>query len=177
MLHFIRPLESSSMASLDPVLREFDHMAFLKEAAETKKDMIALFIPYLPEEALEGSAGHQPSGQAHSPAASMAEQFLRLRRRRDKIFGARLFADPAWDMLLDLFLVKEKGLRPISTSSLCIASAVPSTTALRWIETLVQEGLFSRHADPVDKRRTFVHLTDAAWQKMHELLTFWAEKR
>ena len=46
--------------------------------------------------------------------------------------------------------------------SLCIAAAVPATTALRWLKTLVQEGLFVRRADPHDGRRVFVELAPDA---------------
>ena len=77
--------------------------------------------------------------------------------------------------MLDLFQASKKDARPISVTSLCIASAVPNTTALRWIDALVQKGLLARHADEHDGRRTFVSLTDEALRKMEEVLSFWAE--
>ena len=46
----------------------------------------------------------------------------------------------------------------VPVSSLCIAAAVPATTALRWLKSTVQEGLFVRRADPHDGRRVFVEL-------------------
>jgi DNA-binding MarR family transcriptional regulator len=46
----------------------------------------------------------------------------------------------------------------VPVSSLCIAAAVPATTALRWLKTLVQQGIFVRRADPHDGRRVFVEL-------------------
>jgi DNA-binding MarR family transcriptional regulator len=46
----------------------------------------------------------------------------------------------------------------VPVSSLCIAADVPPTTALRWLKTLVQQGLFVRRADPHDGRRVFVEL-------------------
>jgi len=52
-------------------------------------------------------------------------------------------------------------IRPCRTA-LCIAAAVPATTALRWLKTLVSEGLFIRRADPHDGRRVFVELAPAA---------------
>jgi predicted transcriptional regulator len=63
-----------------------------------------------------------------------------------------LFADPAWDMLLDL-LQAEIAQHRVPVSSLCIAAAVPATTALRWIKTMTDVGLFKRRADPHDGRR------------------------
>src|SRR5690606_24209072 len=66
--------------------------------------------------------------------------WLRVRRLRDEFLPGDLFADPAWDMLLDLFAARLEQER-VSVSSLCIASAVPPTTALRWIRTLTEKGL------------------------------------
>jgi DNA-binding MarR family transcriptional regulator len=44
---------------------------------------------------------------------------------------------------------------------LCIAAAVPATTALGWLKTLVDQGIFVRRADPHDGRRVFVELAPA----------------
>src|SRR3546814_19974187 len=50
----------------------------------------------------------------------------------------------------------------VSVSSLCIAAAVPATTALRWIKSMTDEGLFVRRADNNDGRRIFIELSDKA---------------
>jgi hypothetical protein len=86
---------------------------------------------------------------------------IRLRRQRDSMFPADLFADPAWDMMLDLMAARIERLK-VAVSSLCIAAAVPPTTALRWIKTLTDLGIFVRVADPTDGRRVFIELSDAA---------------
>lgn len=84
---------------------------------------------------------------------------IRVRRLRDQYFDTELFADPAWDMLLDLMAARlEHG--EVAVSSLCIAAAVPPTTALRWIKTMTDAGLFDRMADPDDGRRIFIRLAD-----------------
>ena len=51
--------------------------------------------------------------------------------------------------------------RRVTVSSLCIAAAVPSTTALRWLKTLVDRGLLIRRADPTDLRRVYIELSPA----------------
>ncbi len=94
------------------------------------------------------------------PGIALLRQLIRARRLRDQFFEADLFADPAWDMLLDLTLARMEG-RPVAVSSLCIAAAVPPTTALRWIKRLVDDGLFRRQADPLDGRRVFIDLSEA----------------
>ncbi|UZK64964.1 winged helix DNA-binding protein [Sphingomonas sp. M1-B02] len=83
---------------------------------------------------------------------------IRSRRMRGQFFQGDLFADPAWDMLLDLF-ASALERRQVSVSSLCIAAAVPPTTALRWIGTLHDAGLFERQADPSDRRRAYIGLS------------------
>ena len=54
----------------------------------------------------------------------------------------------------------------VPVSSLCIAAAVPATTALRWIKTMTEAGLFKRRADPHDGRRVFVELSPKASEAM-----------
>lgn len=87
------------------------------------------------------------------------------RRLRGNFFSKDLFADPAWDMLLELYSARLNS-RTISISSLCIASDVPATTALRWIDTLVKCGLVTRTPDHFDKRRILASITDIAADKM-----------
>ncbi|HEY1124787.1 MAG TPA: winged helix DNA-binding protein [Sphingobium sp.] len=89
------------------------------------------------------------------------KSLLRARRMREQFLPADLFADPAWDMILDLMAARLAGQR-VSVSSLCIAAAVPPTTALRWIRQLTDRGVFSRIDDPADGRRVFIELTDSA---------------
>ena len=92
---------------------------------------------------------------------------IRARRMRARFFDEQLFADPAWDMLLDL-LQAEIAQHRVPVSSLCIAAAVPATTALRWIKTMTDAGLFARRADPHDGRRIFVELSPAASAAMRQ---------
>ena len=90
--------------------------------------------------------------------AGFIRSMIRARRLRDHFFRGELFADPAWDMLLDLMAARVERQR-VAVSSLCIAAAVPPTTALRWIRTLCDQGLFVRVADPEDGRRIFIELS------------------
>lgn len=99
------------------------------------------------------------------PGASELRATIRLRRLRDRFFPAALFADPAWDMLLDLMAARLERRR-VAVSSLCIAAAVPPTTALRWIKTMTEEGLFVRVGDPTDARRIFIELSEGAAKAM-----------
>jgi DNA-binding MarR family transcriptional regulator len=91
-------------------------------------------------------------------SADTVRSVIRARRLRSRYFSEELFADPAWDMMLDLLQAEIAQLR-VPVSSLCIAAAVPATTALRWLKTMVAQGLFLRRSDPHDGRRVFVELS------------------
>jgi hypothetical protein len=92
---------------------------------------------------------------------AVVRTILRLRRLRHQFLEMALFADPAWDMLLDLTAAQFERRR-VAVSSLCIAAAVPPTTALRWITMMTEQGLFRRRPDPDDGRRIFIALSDTA---------------
>ena len=98
-------------------------------------------------------------------SADTVRSVIRARRLRSRFFPEELFADPAWDMWLDLLQAEISHLR-VPVSSLCIAAAVPATTALRWLKTLASQGLFVRRADPHDGRRVFVELAPETSQAL-----------
>ncbi len=100
-------------------------------------------------------------------AASEVRALIKARRLREQFFAADLFADPAWDMLLDLCAARIERT-PVSVSSLCIAAAVPPTTALRTIRTMTECGLFVRVDDLADRRRVFIELSAAAAVAMQD---------
>lgn len=97
--------------------------------------------------------------------AWQVRQEYRARRNRDRYFPGVTFEDPAWDMLLDLYASHLEG-RQVSVSSLAIAASVPKTTAYRWIDKMTDDGLFVWTPDPLDGRRFFISLSEAAAQNM-----------
>lgn len=97
--------------------------------------------------------------------AQVVREMIRLRRMRDRFFDSALFADPAWDILLDLLAAQLEG-KKVSVSSLCIAASVPPTTALRWIGAMTESGLLTRTHDPVDARRIFIGLAPETERRM-----------
>ncbi|MBA3525397.1 MAG: MarR family winged helix-turn-helix transcriptional regulator [Pseudomonadota bacterium] len=103
------------------------------------------------------NAPQQPSAEVPDVSIDTVRMVIRARRLRSRYFAEDLFADPAWDMLLDLLQAELAQLR-VPVSSLCIAAAVPATTALRWLKGMTEQGLFVRRADPHDARRVFVEL-------------------
>jgi DNA-binding MarR family transcriptional regulator len=116
--------------------------------------------------------GFQPfpaSVTAASPPidAKALRDIIKTRRMRERFFDSELFADPAWDILLDLKAAAGEGQR-VSVSSLCIAAAVPPTTALRWITAMTESGMLERRQDPDDARRVFIVLSDETSAKLDD---------
>jgi predicted transcriptional regulator len=103
-------------------------------------------------------------------AREHAHQLLAFRRRRDRELGSDLFADPAWDILLDLFVHHVDG-KEITISSVCYGACVPATTALRYIKSLVSAGLISRRASATDRRVVYIDLTEEALTRLRKLLS------
>ena len=97
-----------------------------------------------------------------------ARETYETRRMRERIFGTGLFADPSWDILLDLFISKREG-RKVTISSACIAASAPTTTATRHISHLVQVGLVKRIPHPSDARSAYLELTPGAEAKLSRL--------
>ena len=107
---------------------------------------------------------------SHAKLATIAHAIYRARRRRDKFFDHDLFADPMWDMLLDLFVNQVRGVR-VSVTSLTLAARVPSTTGMRCIRILVERGLVIRTRVPDDARLVLLDLTSKGFQLMQQYLS------
>ncbi len=104
--------------------------------------------------------------------ADLATSIYQARRSRAKHLPADLFAEPAWDMLLDLFISAVERRR-ISVTSLCYASDVPPTTALRWLTALEKQSLVERVAHPQDRRVNEIVLTREGHRKVRAALEEW----
>lgn len=104
-------------------------------------------------------------------AARLVKSVLTARRKREEIFGSELFADPAWDILLQMYAAHVEHRR-VSVTAASATASVPATTGLRWLDKLEKEGLLVRENDPFDGRRTWIGLTDHAVSKMKDCLQF-----
>jgi DNA-binding transcriptional ArsR family regulator len=117
----------------------------------------------------ESVAANPPA--AHHLEADFIRSIIKVRQARAKFVGDGLFGDPAWDMLLDLMAARLEG-RVVTVSSLCIASGVPPSTAMRWLTILYDRGLCVRRPDEDDGRRVLVELSDPAAASLHNYLIF-----
>lgn len=160
-----RSLESEHDTLAGIAAKLVDIAAQLKKAAATQAGTFLSALNEVSAYPADDSAPFQWS------ALALARYAYALRRQRAAIFGTSdLFGEPAWDILLDLYIAQAEG-KPVSVSSACIGSASPPTTGLRWLAVLTEQGLIARTADEQDHRRIMVHLTERGMAAMEEFLT------
>ena len=98
---------------------------------------------------------------------SQAKEILELCQRRNAAFGPHLFGDPAWDIMLDLYVAGLEG-RLVRLVELC-GGGMPTSVVLRWIDVLTRDGFVtvgdapqvgatvSLSGDAADRMRTVLH--------------------
>lgn len=143
-----------------PAGRQADDAAAASPLQPLADELVAIAARLRDVAAVSDSAAPaRPTGRSERRYLALARQAYALRRKRAVIFGnPELFGEPAWDILLDLYIAQAEG-KPVSVSSACIGSASPATTGLRWLGVLAEEGLVLRENDPEDNRRVLVRLT------------------
>lgn len=105
-------------------------------------------------------------------ACRNAEAVLRRRILRRQLVGsAELFGEPAWDMLIDLFIHECKG-QQLSMSSLCATAGIPSSSAMKLAQRLCEAGILERTPDMFDGRRTLMKIAPGV---AHRLRAYFAE--
>lgn len=108
-----------------------------------------------------------------SELVDLAKSEIKRRSIRSKYLPHQIFAEGGWNILLDLF-VQEADFRPVSVTSACYASDVPTTTALRHIATLIDCGLIEKSQPAHDKRLTYLRLTSAGKSALRAVLSAFA---
>ena len=99
-----------------------------------------------------------------------AKEILKSRKARRRFFPADLFHEPAWEMLMALFLIYTEE-HTMNVKQLVSCSDAPATTSQRWIDHLHKSGLIDRVTDPVDRRRIDISLSDRGHDAMTRYLT------
>jgi hypothetical protein len=108
--------------------------------------------------------------ETRARARLRADRLYAERRRRDAHFPPALFGEPAWDLLLAMFIAREKGHAMI----LCRAykaAGVSDTTGRRLLDRMEEEGLISRRRAPRSRKMRIVELTDRAVELLVDYLS------
>lgn len=113
-----------------------------------------------------------PAAAQPDPPRSLVQKAQMLsdqRRLRRRSLPAELFHEPAWDMLLALYIAHDEG-RVLNVKSLVACADAPVTTSQRWIEHLYTLRLVTRVVDPIDRRRLEVSLSQTGIEAMESYL-------
>ncbi|KQU52997.1 hypothetical protein ASG67_09060 [Sphingomonas sp. Leaf339] len=114
---------------------------------------------------------NEPSAPA--PAApdnlSHVKRLIAERRSRRRFLPAELFHEPAWDMLLALYVANEES-QTMNVKGLVACADAPVTTSQRWIEHLAKLRLVTRVVDTVDRRRVEVSLSQTGIEAIEAYL-------
>ena len=136
--------------------------------AEVKSDLLAFFDRGAAMIRLELEHQHgarRPGRSGPTDRLGLLTAMRRSRADRSAFLPAQLFADPAWDMLIELTITRLEQ-RVVTVKVLQAAAMVPCSTGLRWLRLLEQHGLIWREDDRLDHRCVNVSLTDHGWRAM-----------
>lgn len=109
---------------------------------------------------------------ANAASKENARATIRRRLLRRQLLGAPdLFGEPAWDMILDLF-VHEDDRKPMAMSSICVSAGIPFSSAMRLAQKLCDADILQRVPDTFDGRRINLRI---APDVVHRLRAYFAE--
>lgn len=128
-----------------------------------------------------GSKAAKPEAMAAEAAlpssveSGAAKQLLSRRRQREALLGLELAREPAWTLLLELFVAYEEK-RPLEIPQLCANAGVSPEIAFRWLSTLASEGMILRRSPASDPHWARVELSPLAADQLRTLLRSWLEE-
>jgi DNA-binding MarR family transcriptional regulator len=98
---------------------------------------------------------------------SRAKRHLRERQLRSQFFKRTAFGEPAWDILLILYISEFAGRR-LRLRTLADRIEAPLSTTQRWIGYLEKERFVGREEHPDDKRMFYLRLLDRGRTVLNE---------
>ena len=110
----------------------------------------------------------QPPANANMPRDGQdgREEFVRRarsifegRQLRSRYFSPSIFGEPAWDVLLVLYITEASSGRQ-TVGKLAEWINIPPTTVFRWVGWLEKERLVERQPHPTDRRVVFIRLVE-----------------
>jgi DNA-binding MarR family transcriptional regulator len=97
------------------------------------------------------------AGNDREALVARARILFNSRQLRDRYFGKALFGEPAWDILLLLYIA-EQSLGRLTATRLAEQIGTPLTTVVRWLNHLELEQFVERQDHPTDRRIMFIKL-------------------
>jgi DNA-binding MarR family transcriptional regulator len=106
----------------------------------------------------EPGAAAEPGEIAPDRYLRIARYSLSFRKRRADYLHPAMLGEPAYDMLLGLYIAQAEEL-PVTAARLGEIADVAQSSALRWIEYLVAKQLVVREPHPNHKRASVLKLS------------------
>jgi DNA-binding MarR family transcriptional regulator len=100
-----------------------------------------------------------PNESSRENLLSVARFSLETRQGREEHFSPAMFGEPAWDLLLALY-VTQADTPASAVSSLAKSAGIAITTAFRWIDYLEEKRLIQRQRSSDDGRALTVALSE-----------------
>lgn len=107
---------------------------------------------------IRGIVGREDAVEIPHDLIRLAQRLQATREARATFFAPYMFGEPAWDVLLALYIAHGRGY-PMKVTDLCFEAAAAPTTVIRWIDYLVENGHATKRGDKFDGRVTYVELT------------------
>jgi hypothetical protein len=151
--------DRGSGARLAPIASLMEISRILEETARIVRD--------------HALAERQPDAAAAPVApvsdAAIVRSIIDARRLRRERLGAAMAREPAWGMVLELYLARLEGRRVYQTM-VGLGAGVPETTAFNLTSKLLARGTFTREHDPDDRRLAVIGLSNEAADKVRRYL-------
>jgi DNA-binding MarR family transcriptional regulator len=165
-----------------PFIIPFDAREFARPslAAALKEGMVHPKRPHANDDQRDDGPRFTPglrliddtdAGGSDRPSQLLKRARLILARRQARLrfFNPAMFGEPAWDILLQLYVSQGLGARQTVTS-LAQTAGAPASSAIRWLHYLEKERLIERRPHPNDRRIIFIQLTQKATGELEQYL-------
>lgn len=121
------------------------------------------------EDELRGHSAPPDSNEADVDPLPFARSLLEARRMREEYFPTELLREPAWDMLLALYIAQREG-RTLKATEASKAARIPYTSWMRLVDRMEAAGLIERREVAEDTRLVLVNLTPETNSRIAEYL-------
>ena len=125
-------------------------------------------LPDFPHSAAPANDEVEGDGTVSTIRLSAARRILYGRRIRAQMFEPAMFGEPAWDMLLTLYVHEAAGHRP-TRANLAQSAEVPPSAAVRWQDYLERQELIELTHGATDGP-LHLRLTPKARDKLNDYL-------
>ena len=163
-------LPAASNDELDKVVRLSDRD--VRDAARLFRLLAeAGSQPPNPASEADGSVSAMPFNASEAQdLLTRAKLILNSRRLRSRYLNPAIFGEPAWEIMLVLYVTDASGGRQ-TLGKLADWIKTPPTSVLRWVSYLEKEKFLERQPHPTDRRTTFLRLLPKGREAMNGYLS------